>query len=75
MVVTREIDLKDFDFWGEAEARRNLLTDDELDEIQGNLEIENPYGIDETELNDMFAYEFEIVCDSIGLTEDEVNER
>ena len=74
MTIIQEISLKDFDFWGNAVETRKKLTDDELEEIESILEsIEPP--LTETQLNDLFAFEPETICDWLGINEDEWDAR
>lgn len=68
MTVTYETTLKDFEFWGNARENVNKLTDEELE----TLEEYFYEPISQTELNDLFAFYFESVCDILGLTEEEV---
>ena len=68
MTVTYETTLKDFEFWGNACENVNKLTDEELE----TLEEYFYEPINQTELNDLFAFYFESVCDILGLTEEEV---
>ena len=63
------ITLKDFEFYGDARENVKKLTDEELKTLEECFD--EP--IDQTELNDLFAFYFENVCDNIlGLTEEEV---
>ena len=66
MKVTRDISLKDFDFWSGAKDTVNQLSDSELATIESVLEDEYPDGIDETTLNDIFWFEDEFISDIIG---------
>lgn len=68
MVITYETSLKDFDFWGPARENVSKLTDEELEMLDEYFD--GP--INQTALNDLFAYYFEDVCDILGLTEEEV---
>ena len=72
MKIYKETALHNFEFWGGASEKVSYLTQSELDEIESILEVVNPDGIDETELNDMFWFNFDYVCNLIGLTEAEV---
>ncbi|MEG1912972.1 MAG: hypothetical protein RR091_10830 [Cloacibacillus sp.] len=73
MKITTDQSLGNFRFWGGAADRAALLTYNQLEEIEAQLTCEYPDGIDETELNDMFWFDFEYVCSLAGieLTEDE----
>lgn len=68
MTVTYETTLKDFEFWGPARENVNKLTDEELEILEEYFDEPT----DRTELNDLFAYDFENVCDMLGLNEEEV---
>ncbi len=70
MTITKEISLKDFEFWGYARENIKKLTNDELDILEDYFSEYEP--LNETELNDIFAFDFENVCDILGLTEEEV---
>ena len=76
MKITSEINLSDFKFWSGAEDNAEMLTNTQLDEIGNILEDEYPGGINGTELNDIFRFDFEYVCSLIDFTpnEDETEE-
>lgn len=76
MKIYTEKDLKNFEFWSGGADRANHLSDDELDRFEAILDSElYPNGIDATNLNDLFWFEFSFVCESLGLDEDEVLDR
>lgn len=75
MKIYSEKPLHNFEFWGGAKDRACLLTYDELDEIESILELEYQDGISDTELNDLFWFDFDYVCNLIGLSEEEVFNR
>ena len=75
MKVYEEISISEFEFWSGACRNANELTSDELDSIESELACEYPEGISDTELNDLFWFDFEYICNIIGLTESEVDER
>lgn len=73
MTITREVNLKDFDFYGGAEDNAVLLTTEELDQLEETLEnIRERDSWDETEINDLMRFEFEQVCEMLELDYDEV---
>ena len=74
MTIIKEISLKDFDFWGNAVKTRKKLTDDELDEIEEVLES-NSWPLTETQLNDLFAFDTEAICDWLDISEEEWDAR
>ena len=75
MIITYEKSLKDFDFWSGAEDNAAKLTSDELDQLDDLLSSSREEPYDETELNDLMRFEFETVCEWLGLDYDEVMAR
>ena len=67
MTIKTEQSLRNFEFWAGARTNAGLLTDEELDRIEAELEQFYPDGMDETELNDLFWFDFEWVCSIVGL--------
>ena len=76
MTMTIEKSLKDFNFWGGAAANAAKLTADELDALEQQLEeLQTDDGLwSTTEINDLMWFDFEQVCEMIGLDYDEVME-
>jgi len=75
MIITYEKSLKDFDFWSGAEDNATKLTSDELDQLDDMLSSSREEPWDETEINDFMRFEFETVCEWLGLDYDEVMAR
>lgn len=75
MFIKDDISLRDFKFWSGAKEKAVLFTDEELDAIEQNLEEIFPKGMDATKLNDLFWFEPEMLCEWVGITEDELFER
>lgn len=78
MKVTYEIDLADFEFWGGAKKNAQKLTRDEFKQVEWYLEELGAYDGEiwtETEINDMLWFQFEDICQAIGLDYDEVEAR
>ena len=75
MKIYKEESLSGFEFWSGAKDFAEKLTDNEFDQIEVILTELYPDGMDETELNDLFRFEPETVCDWLGLDYDEVMER
>ena len=67
MKITYEKSLKDFPFWSGAFINACKLTPYQLDEIESILEKNYPNGINETELNNLFWFDFGSVCTWLGL--------
>ena len=78
MTMTIEKNLRDFHFWGGAAGNAAKLTPEELDEIETQLEElkdrnEEPWST--TEINDIFWFQFEDICEWLGLDYEEVMAR
>lgn len=78
MTMTIEKNLRDFHFWGGAASNAAKLTPEELDEIEAQLEElkdcnEEPWSI--TEINDIFWFQMEDICEWLGLDYEEVMAR
>ena len=74
MIYTKDLDLVNFRFWSGAEQHE--FTYSELKEIEFCLEDlyhQNPPT--ETEINDLFWFEEEFLCESIGLDFEEYEDR
>ena len=66
--VSYELTKYNYQPWGQAkEAWQYILDNDKFDEFDQLLEEWYPEGIDETDLNDILAYEPENVYEAIGL--------
>ncbi len=75
MRITTEQSLSNFNFWSGAKDNATELTTSQLDEVEGILEDIYPDGINETELNDLFWFEFETIKEWLGITEKEEEEK
>lgn len=69
--VTEQLHLSKFNFWGGAKYRAEMLTVDELNEIESQLEDLYPKGIDETKLNDIFWFDFDWIAQMLGYEDEE----
>ena len=67
MKTYNDINLSSFDFWSGAKDNAAKLTSNQLDEVELNLEELYPDGLSETQLNDIFWFEFDTVLEWIGL--------
>ena len=65
MKVISEINLRNFNFW--AEAKNHSFTYQELKEIEYLLEDIYHDGIEDVQINDLFWFEEEFLCELIGL--------
>lgn len=71
MTITSNKNLVNFEFWGGARDRANSLTYDELDTIERALDECYPDGIDETQLNDIFWFDFDWIAELLGYENEE----
>lgn len=69
MTIHSETALRNFEFWSGAKDRADMLTSSQLDAIETELEQIYPDGMTETELNDLFWFDFDFVCSLIGTSE------
>ena len=65
MRVYSEINLRNFEFW--SGATNHSFTYEELEEIEYQLEDIYPDGMEETQINDLFWFDEEFLCEIIGL--------
>jgi len=75
MKTIKETDLYYFEFWGGATQYTNKLTKKEFDEISYQLEEFYPDGLTETEINDLFWFEIEFICELLQLNEEDILNR
>ena len=65
MKYTVENSLTFFDFW--SGAKDHSFTRAEIEEIESNLEDLYPDGMTDTQINDLFWFEEEFLCNLIGV--------
>lgn len=77
MKIFSEVDLSSFEFWSGAVATADYILDDEWETLEAILTENYPDGMDETELNDLFWFEEDIIADWLGFEDFEalINER
>ena len=75
MKIYKEESLRNFEFWSGARNTAEVLTDDQLDEIESLLEMDNPDGMDETEINDFFWFEDDTIAEWLGFGDFEALKR
>ena len=73
MKVSKELTLTNFDFW--SGAKDHEFTYSELQELEYQIEDIYYDGCDETQINDLFWFEEEFLCECIGLNYDEYLKR
>tara|TARA_R110002050_G_scaffold49191_4_gene114477 strand:- start:11953 stop:12186 length:234 start_codon:yes stop_codon:yes gene_type:complete len=75
MKVSKELNLREFEFWSGAKYFANRLSYKELDQLEHCIEDLYPDGATETEINDLFWFEDDMLCEWIGLDSKEVHDR
>jgi hypothetical protein len=73
MKVSSELSLTNFNFW--SGAKDHSFTYSELNNLEPVIEDLYPDGCEETQINDLFWFEEETLCEWIGLDYDEYLER
>lgn len=71
MKITTEQSLSNFQFWSGAKENAKELTTKQLNEVESILEDVYPDGIDETQLNDIFWFDFETIKEWLNITDEE----
>jgi hypothetical protein len=74
MLIIREDSLTNFEFWAGAKDNAKKLTTEQLEEVERQLEEIYPEGMTETHINDLFWFDFEWICELIGLVYDPEND-
>ena len=74
MTIKTEQSLRYFEFSNGAKANAEMMTSEELDSVENELEAMYPEGMTDTEINDLFWFDFDYVCDLIGLEYDAEND-
>lgn len=70
MTIKSEQSLRNFEFWSGAKSNAATMTCEELDSVENELEALYPEGMTDTEINVLFWFDFDYVCDLIGLEYD-----
>lgn len=66
MKIYSEVSLPNFQFWSGAKENANMLTYDQLEQVESALEDIYPDGANETDINDLFWFDFDTVLEWIG---------
>ena len=67
MKVYKEMNLRDFKFWSGAKSNAETLTDEQLDMVESILEDAFPDGMDVTQINDIFWFDFDTIREWLGI--------
>lgn len=74
MNYTVEIPLRNFEFWGGAKSKAQLLTPSQLDQIDDIFSVTRQ-PIDQTDINDLFWFEFDYIATLLGFEDGDDLER
>lgn len=72
-VINETLSLQNFEFW--SGAKDHEFTNDELEQIEYILEDIYHDGMTDTQINDLFWFEEEMLCEWIGIDYEEYLER
>lgn len=75
MIISEEIALKDFPFWGQAARNVALLTEEELRDIDRWINIIYGRCLNKTLVHSIFAYSFDELCEVVGLDVKDIHAR
>lgn len=71
MKIYEEKSIKDFEFWAGAREFADHLSDDEWDILEAYLSETYPEGIANTDLNDLFWFDNEILLEILNVSEED----
>lgn len=66
MLLIKEEALKNLEYWSGARAITDHLTEEEFDKIEEVLNDLYPNGLTMTEVNDIFWFDDDFICEIIG---------
>ena len=69
MKIYEEKSLRDFEFWSGAKDTVKYLTDEELDQIEAILEDAFPDGMEDTQINDLFWFDDDVIAEWLGYSD------
>lgn len=75
MKIYHECSLTDFEPWSGGADRYNVLTYEQLEQLEPIFEEIFPDGADETEINDLFWFEEDTIAEWLGFEDWEALER
>lgn len=74
MKVYSEVSLSQFEFWSGAKEFAAQLTEEQLDIVDSYLEVLYPDGLSETEINDLFWFDQNLIRELANMPCEELNE-
>lgn len=71
MKIISETSISNFDFWGGAKDNAKELTNKQFNDLESILEDIYPEGMTDTQLNDLFWFDFDWIKEQLGIEEEE----
>lgn len=71
MIIYEEESLKNFQFWSGGKYLASCLTEKEFDIIEELLEELYPDGMEETEINNFFWFDGDIIAQALGYEDED----
>ena len=71
MIIYKEESLKNFQFWSDAKYLASCLTEKEFDIIEELLEELYPDGMEDTQINDFFWFEGNLIAQALGYKDED----
>lgn len=66
-----EDNLCNFQFWGGAKEKANLLTLEDFEQIEYVLDDIYPEGLEDVQINDIFWFEFDFIAQTLEYKDEE----
>ena len=74
MKVYSEKSLRNFEFWSGAKSNAEELTLEQIDMVESILEDAYPDGMEDTQINDFFWFDFDTIREWLGIKDEEDEE-
>jgi hypothetical protein len=73
-IIYNDKPISTFNFWGPAEHNAKKLVPSQFEILEEEFAVMYPDGIDAGKLNDIFAYNFEIICEMLGIKDPDADD-
>ena len=74
MKITSETRLSNFEFWSGAKSNAEELSLSQFEQLEFILEDLYPDGMTDTQLNDLFWFDFDAIKEWLGISDEEEEE-
>lgn len=72
MKITTYTSIHNFGFWSQGKDNAEMLSYEQLSEVESVIDDAFPNGLTDRELNDLFWHDFDTVLEWIGVTYEDV---